>query len=137
MKVDICNVSAKELNQLCQEPGATAYFVLVAECPSEDCINNPPSIHLSKDCINDPPSICLSEACINDPLSICLPISPTACTSKLTPEHPSGLSEPSLLDGIPPEYHKFSDVFSKDKVSTLALHRPYNLEIHLEEGAKP
>jgi hypothetical protein len=44
---------------------------------------------------------------------------------------------PNEMDGIPPEYHKFADVFSKTKVNTLAEHQPYDLKIDLEEGAEP
>ena len=41
------------------------------------------------------------------------------------------------MAGIPPEYHEFHKVFSGDKAETLPPHRPYDLEIMLEEGAKP
>ena len=41
------------------------------------------------------------------------------------------------LSNVPEEYHKFADVFSKVKANTLALHRPYNLKINLEENASP
>jgi hypothetical protein len=44
---------------------------------------------------------------------------------------------PNEMDGIPPEYHEFADVFSKTKANTLAEHRPYDLKIDLEEGAEP
>ena len=40
------------------------------------------------------------------------------------------------MAGIPPEYHEFHEVFSGDKADTLPPHRPYNLEIMLEEGPK-
>src|SRR5258707_10628040 len=40
------------------------------------------------------------------------------------------------LSIIPMEYLEFCDVFSGDKANTLAPHRPYNLKINLEEGAK-
>src|SRR5258707_2281407 len=40
------------------------------------------------------------------------------------------------LSIIPMEYLEFHDVFSGDKANTLAPHRPYNLKINLEEGAK-
>src|SRR5260221_552454 len=42
-----------------------------------------------------------------------------------------------ILDSIPAEYHKFCDVFSGEKAGTLALHRPYDLQINVEEGTKP
>src|SRR6266436_3093059 len=35
------------------------------------------------------------------------------------------------------EYLEFCDVFSGDKANVLAPHRPYDLKINLEEGAKP
>jgi hypothetical protein len=35
---------------------------------------------------------------------------------------------------VPEDYHKFADVF---RTNTLALHRPYNLQINLEDGAQP
>src|SRR5260221_3615309 len=35
------------------------------------------------------------------------------------------------------DYHKFHDVFSDTKANTLPPHRPYDLQISLEEGAKP
>src|SRR5258706_14459556 len=42
-----------------------------------------------------------------------------------------------ILDSIPAEYHEFCDVFSGEKAGTLAPHRPYDLQINVEEGAKP
>src|SRR5258707_10818128 len=41
------------------------------------------------------------------------------------------------LSGVPQEYHEFCDVFSGEKANVLAPHRPYDLKINLEEGAKP
>src|SRR5258708_18333838 len=41
------------------------------------------------------------------------------------------------LSVIPMEYLEFHNVFSGDKANTLAPHRPYDLKINLEEGAKP
>src|SRR5258708_8397271 len=35
------------------------------------------------------------------------------------------------------DYHEFQDVFSDAKANTLPPHRPYDLQISLEEGAKP
>src|SRR3979490_1896295 len=45
----------------------------------------------------------------------------------------------ALIDmtGIPKEYHDFSDVFSKARANTVALHWPYNLKIELEDGTSP
>src|SRR5258707_3664618 len=42
-----------------------------------------------------------------------------------------------ILDSIPAECHKFCNVFSGEKVGTLAPHRPYDLQINVEEGTKP
>src|SRR5258708_29113577 len=41
------------------------------------------------------------------------------------------------LDSIPDKYHDFHDIFSGEKAGTLAPHRPYDLQINVEEGAKP
>jgi hypothetical protein len=41
------------------------------------------------------------------------------------------------VEDIPDEFKEFTDVFSEDKVTKLPPHRPYDLEIKLEEGAKP
>ena len=49
----------------------------------------------------------------------------------------STTSVPADLSGVPPEYHDFTNVFSKSKVSTLAPHCEHNLKIELEEGASP
>jgi len=43
---------------------------------------------------------------------------------------------PVDLDNVPKEYHDFADVFSKAKAETLGPHRPYDLKITLEDGAK-
>src|SRR5258708_8283471 len=43
----------------------------------------------------------------------------------------------NTLDSIPDEYHDFRDIFSGEKAGTLAPHRPYDLQINIEEGAKP
>src|SRR5258707_7142529 len=43
----------------------------------------------------------------------------------------------NTLDSIPDEYHNFHDVFSGEKVGTLTPHRPYDLQINVEEGVKP
>ena len=41
------------------------------------------------------------------------------------------------LSNIPKEYHDYADVFSKDKASKLAPHRPYDLKIDLVDGTVP
>jgi len=37
---------------------------------------------------------------------------------------------------IPPEYHKFTNIFNKAKAKTLDLYCLYNLQIKLEDGEK-
>ena len=54
----------------------------------------------------------------------------SASISDATTDNPIDLSK------VPPEYHDYTDVFSK-KASTLAPHRPFDLKIELEEGAEP
>ena len=49
----------------------------------------------------------------------------------------ASISETPDLSKIPEEYHDFADVFSKANAETLALHRPYDLKINLEEGTSP
>jgi len=43
----------------------------------------------------------------------------------------------TLPDIILREYIEFCEVFSGEKANILAPHRPYDLKINLEEGAKP
>jgi hypothetical protein len=38
---------------------------------------------------------------------------------------------------IPPEYHKFTNIFSEGEVKNLPPHCPYNHKIDLEEGTEP
>ena len=47
------------------------------------------------------------------------------------------LAETSDLSNIPSEYHKFADIFSKNKAETLPPHYSYDLKINLEEDAQP
>src|SRR3979490_2161040 len=56
----------------------------------------------------------------------------SACLAKVSPVS----SVPVDLENIPKEYHDFVDVFSKAKAETLGPHRPYDLKITLEDGAK-
>ena len=59
--------------------------------------------------------------------------------------HPSGevkgwssSTSPALdLSSVPPEYHDYTDVFSKVKASELPPHHNYDLKIDLEEGTSP
>ncbi|KIJ51646.1 hypothetical protein M422DRAFT_89457, partial [Sphaerobolus stellatus SS14] len=43
--------------------------------------------------------------------------------------------DPDVLNGVPKEYHEYTDIFSKSSTDTLAPHRPYDLKINLEDGA--
>ena len=49
----------------------------------------------------------------------------------------ASVSDEPDLSHIPDEYRDYADVFSKAKADTLAPHRPYDLQINLEEGASP
>src|SRR5258706_3458217 len=42
-----------------------------------------------------------------------------------------------ILDSILAKYHEFCDIFSGEKAGTLTPHRPYDLQINVEEGMKP
>ena len=53
-------------------------------------------------------------------------------SNKTTPD-----DTPVNMSGVPPDYHKFTDVFSKTCASAPALHWPYDLKIELEEGTTP
>src|SRR5260221_5319686 len=57
-------------------------------------------------------------------------------TSNSHSVHTSTLA-PDSMSRIPADYHKFHKVFSDIKADTLPPHQPYNLQISLEEGAKP
>src|SRR5258708_21300370 len=50
---------------------------------------------------------------------------------------PLQVTAADTLNNIPAKYHDFSDVFSGEKVGTLTPHRPYDLQINIEEGVKP
>jgi Retroviral aspartyl protease len=49
----------------------------------------------------------------------------------------SALADPVDLKVLLKEYHDFTDIFSKSKADTLAPHRPYDLQIQLEDGVSP
>ena len=55
----------------------------------------------------------------------------------MTDLNPSQVAATEILDSIPTKYHEFHDVFSGEKAGTLAPHRPYDLQINVEEGVKP
>ena len=46
------------------------------------------------------------------------------------------LAEASDLSNVSSKYHKFTDVFNKNKAEVLAPHCPYDLKINLEENAQ-
>lgn len=46
-------------------------------------------------------------------------------------------SLPEDLSNVPPEYHKYADVFSKKRADQLPPHRPYDHHIPLEDGKQP
>src|SRR5260370_19978590 len=50
---------------------------------------------------------------------------------------PLQVTAADTLNNILAEYHDFSDVFSGEKAGTLTPHRPYDLQINIEEGVKP
>src|SRR5260221_3085800 len=50
---------------------------------------------------------------------------------------PLQVTATNTLNNILAEYHDFSDIFSGEKAGTLTPHRPYDLQINIEEGAKP
>jgi len=51
--------------------------------------------------------------------------------------NPTFVPDPVDLEGIPEEYHDFTDVFSKVKADMLAPRQPYDLKITWEYGALP
>ena len=53
-------------------------------------------------------------------------------SNKTTPD-----DAPVNMTGVPPDYHEFTDIFSKTCTSTPAPHQPYDLKIELEEGTSP
>src|SRR6266436_9166276 len=55
-------------------------------------------------------------------------------TANLTPPQ---MTAAETLDSIPVKYHKFHNIFSGEKAGTLTPHRPYDLQINIEEGTKP
>ena len=44
---------------------------------------------------------------------------------------------PVNMTGVPPDYHEFTNIFSKTRAPAPTLHQPYNLKIELEEGTSP
>src|SRR5258705_552267 len=50
---------------------------------------------------------------------------------------PLQVTAANTLNNILAKYHDFSNIFSGEKAGTLAPHRPYDLQINVEEGVKP
>jgi len=59
------------------------------------------------------------------------------CSIDLT-EKPARITS-NLVDPfiVPPEYHKFTDIFSKAKAESTTFHCSYDLQIKLENREKP
>src|SRR5260221_1971308 len=55
----------------------------------------------------------------------------------MTDLNPLQATATEILDSILAKYHEFRNVFSGEKAGTLAPHRPYDLQINVEEGATP
>src|SRR5260370_20949233 len=84
----------------------------------------------------------LNKLC-QDPENVTFKISMNELPNKDTTE-PSSIPvqrvDGSPIKNIEPileEYRDFEDIFSGEKVNTLAPHCPYNLKIKLKNGAKP
>ena len=58
-------------------------------------------------------------------------------TGKATLLTPSSKLLDKVKANVPKDYHDYVDVFNKACADTLALHRPYDLKINLEEGTSP
>src|SRR5258708_17089179 len=70
-------------------------------------------------------------------IKLCKDLGTPTFVISTTDLNPSQAIATKILDSIPAEYHEFHNVFSGEKVGTLAPHRPYDLQINVEEGAKP
>src|SRR5260221_13715512 len=68
---------------------------------------------------------------------LCKDLGTSTFVISMTDLNPSQAAATEILDSIPAEYHEIRDVFSGEKAGTLALHRPYDLQINVKEGAKP
>ena len=59
------------------------------------------------------------------------------CTfSEISPDTTINEADPDLTK-IPPEYHEFAKVFSKEESDKLPEHHPYDHTIPLQEGTTP
>src|SRR5258706_14656746 len=68
---------------------------------------------------------------------LCKDLGTSTFVISTTDLNPSQVTATEILDSIPAKYHKFRDIFSGEKAGTLTPHRPYDLQINVEEGAKP
>jgi len=68
---------------------------------------------------------------------LCKDLGTSTFVISMTDLNPSQATATKILDSILAEYHEFHDIFSGEKAGTLAPHRPYDLQINVEEGAKP
>src|SRR5258707_9840029 len=68
---------------------------------------------------------------------LCKDLGTSTFVISMTDLNPLQATATEILDSILAEYHEFHNVFSGEKVGTLTLHRPYDLQINVEEGAKP
>src|SRR5258705_187069 len=68
---------------------------------------------------------------------LCKDLGTSTFVISMTDLNPLQATATKILDSILAEYHKFRNVFSGEKAGTLALHRPYDLQINVKEGAKP
>src|SRR5260221_5351580 len=68
---------------------------------------------------------------------LCKDLGTSTFVISMTDLNPLQATATEILDSILAEYHKFHDVFSGEKAGTLAPHRPYDLQINVEEVTKP
>src|SRR5260221_9045886 len=68
---------------------------------------------------------------------LCKDLGTSTFVISTTDLNPSQATATEILDSILAKYHEFCNIFSGEKAGTLALHRPYDLQINVEEGAKP
>ncbi|KAG6326007.1 hypothetical protein ID866_13082 [Astraeus odoratus] len=110
------------------------------EIPKDDCPLSPSLSPLS-DSLQTAPHISLVNAAafvrackLKGSVQFSLQLCPEDAKLHAASTEPA---PPLDLSSIPPEYHDFTDVFSKAKAMELPLHRNFDLKINLEEGASP
>ena len=92
---------------------------------SPDPLTLTPLIALKVSFINTAAFTCLSKMDDNQVYQLFL-------SDKITPN-----DAPVNMSSVLPDYHKFTDIFSKTHASAPTPHQPYNLKIELEEGTSP